>query len=105
MRVKTRSKLDMRSFGMSLIAELFQIGVTSDYLMSSIDLDIMMHLNILNLVSAGAECPQHQVSSGELDGANRIFWEWTQHTKTIICRGSSEQVYECMRTALKCQKS
>lgn len=53
---------------------------TSDYyLMSSIDLYIMMHLNISNLVSAGAECPQQQVSSAELDGAHRIFWEWTQN--------------------------
>lgn len=52
---------------------------TSDYFKSSIDLDMMMHLNIWNLVSAGAECPQHQGSSAELDGAHRVFWEWTQN--------------------------
>lgn len=47
--------------------------------MSNIDLDIMMHLDISNLVSSGAECHQHQVSSAELDGAHSIFQEWTQN--------------------------
>lgn len=79
--------LDMRSFGISIIAELFQIGVLYDqcYLMSSIDLDAMMHLNMSNLVSAGAECRQHHVNSAELDGAHRIFWEWTQNMNAKLC--------------------
>lgn len=52
--------------------------------MSYLDLDIMMHLNISNSVSAGAECPQHQVSSVELDGAHSVFWEWTQNMNAIL---------------------